>query len=168
MMEFAETYGFRHVTSSPLYPQSNGQAERAVKTVKQLLENSTDPHMALLSYRATPLSSCDLSPAELLMGRRIRTDVPQLKKLFVPSWPYLKKFRETDEQYKQKQKQYYDQRHRARQLPSLPDGTAVWVDTPQWSDSWEDCATSAHTSILCRGGAVRRSPTKQTKPEGER
>ena len=90
MKEFADSYGFEHITSSPHYPQSNGLAERTVKTVKSLLEHSPDPYLALLSYRATPLPFCGLSPAELSMGRPIRTNVPQLPKNLIPDWSYLR------------------------------------------------------------------------------
>jgi len=54
-VKFAENQGFTSITSSPRYPQSNGKAERAVQTVKNLLKKSADSYNALLSYRATPL-----------------------------------------------------------------------------------------------------------------
>ena len=52
---FARQYQFEHVTSSPRYPQSNGEAERAVQTVKNLMKKDGDTYLALLSYRSTPL-----------------------------------------------------------------------------------------------------------------
>ena len=58
--EFSRSYGLTHVTSSPLYLQSNGFSERTVQTVKDLLqkckESDQDPHLALLCLRSTPLS----------------------------------------------------------------------------------------------------------------
>ena len=61
---FASSYGFSHITSSPRYPQSNGQVERTVQTIKNLMKKSTDPHVAILTYRATPHPWCGYSPAE--------------------------------------------------------------------------------------------------------
>ena len=95
--------------------------------VKELIKNSPDPYKAMLSYRATPLPAYGLSPAELLMGQKIRTDVPQLQKVFIPEWTYLKHFKEVDKLQKEKQKRNFDRRHRVRPLPNLP---TVWVDTP--------------------------------------
>ena len=63
---FAQEYGFTHVTSSPRYPCSNGEVERAVRTIKNLLKKAADPHDALLLYCATLLNN-GYSPAELLM-----------------------------------------------------------------------------------------------------
>ena len=100
MQEFAEHYSFTHNTSSPHYHQSNGMAERTVRTVKQLLRDTPDPYLALLSYRSTPLPWCDKSPSELLMGRRVRTDVPQTHEHFIPDWQFLSEFRKKDEEYK--------------------------------------------------------------------
>ena len=124
MSEFSDFYGFTHITSSQHYPQSNGQAERAVKTAKCLLLHSPDPYMALLSYWATPLAWCGLSPAELLMGRRHRTE-PQVKALLVPNWPHVGEFRTRDKRHKARQKRAYDQRYRVKALPLLTDKLPV-------------------------------------------
>ena len=117
MKEFAQTYDFQHTTSSPYYPQANGLAERMVKTVKKLLKDTADPYMALLSYCATPLPWCGLSLAELLMGRKIRMDVPQLKSNFIPKWEHIRNFRKLDTAFRQMQKENYDRRHGVKTVP---------------------------------------------------
>jgi len=77
---FAEKYDFQHTTSSPHYPQSNGRAEAAVKTIKKLFEKATedreDPHLALLAFRNTPTEQLGASPAQIMFGRRTRTHLP--------------------------------------------------------------------------------------------
>ena len=72
---------------------------------------------------------CALSPAELLMGRKIRTDIPQVKENFVPKSPHIVNFKSLDENYKRLQKSCYDKRHRVRALPPLPEDEPVWVET---------------------------------------
>ena len=57
--QFAEQWGFNHVTSSPRYPRSNGFIERQVRTVKSILKKSkqskTDIDMALLRHLWTTI-----------------------------------------------------------------------------------------------------------------
>ena len=124
---FAESYNFSHITSSPYHPRGNGEAERAVRTLKNLLKDAKDPYLALMSYRATPLPWCNLSPTQLLMGRTIRTVVPEADGVLIPSWPNLTEFRKVDEQYKKKRKSQYDKRHRVRELPEFDDDTEVFI-----------------------------------------
>ena len=74
--EFAKDWQFRHVTSSPHYPRSNGLAEITVKTIKAMIKKSSqDFHKGLLAYRSTPLQS-GLFPAQMLMSRRLKTTLP--------------------------------------------------------------------------------------------
>ena len=42
-------WGFKHKTSCPLFPQANGEVERAVKTTKCLLKKEKDPTKRLLA-----------------------------------------------------------------------------------------------------------------------
>jgi hypothetical protein len=107
---FATDWSIELRTSSPLYPKSNGLAERGVQICKMMLrkcnESRDDIHLSLLEYRNTPLSGIGASPAQLLMSRRLRTKLPINSNL-------LKPLIQKDVQNKLKSnqlkiKQYYD------------------------------------------------------------
>lgn len=63
--------------SSPTYPQSNGKAEQAVKTVKRRMErarkNNEDIYLSILDFHNTPTEGMSSSPAQRLMSRRTKT-----------------------------------------------------------------------------------------------
>ena len=75
--KFLQLNGIRHITSAPYHPSTNGLAERAVQTVKQGLKQMEGDFVEeklsrfLHKYRITPHSTTGISPAELLMGRRL-------------------------------------------------------------------------------------------------
>ena len=123
--KFSEDWGLEHITSSPGYTQSNGQSERTVQTVKAMLEKAGDPYKALLSYRNTPLEEVNLSPSQMLMGRRLRTSIPATEDLLKPQLydpeDVLPKLKERQ----RKQKLQHDRK--AKELPPLRDGEVVRV-----------------------------------------
>ena len=82
--QFAQRWDFEHITSSPRYPQSNGQVERDFGTVKNLvkkaMEDGSDVQLALLNFRNTVRAY----PAQLLFGRRCRTLLPIQRSRLIP------------------------------------------------------------------------------------
>ena len=81
---FAATWGFVHTPSLPHYPQSNGKAENAVKTIKECKESGQSEFVALLDWRNTPTEGIGASPAQRLMGRRCKTLLPMAGTLLQP------------------------------------------------------------------------------------
>ena len=154
---FASEYGFTHTTSSPRYPQSNGEAERAVRTVKSLLKKGEDPHRALMAYRATPLANGS-SPAQLLMGRNIKTPLPVSREKLQPGWPDLQDFRRKDQDLKTKQASWFDKRHNAKTKQDLRPGQTVWVKNTRETGT---VSGPAHTprsyNIDLPSGSLRRN-----------
>ena len=124
--EFSKQFGFTHITSSPRFPQSNGMAERAVRTVKELLRKNEDPYLAFLSYRTAPLFN-GFSPSQLLMSRRLRTRVPSTPISLIPELVDFEELDRKEETYRTLQKQNFDRRHRAKALPQLGIGDEVWI-----------------------------------------
>ena len=82
LCNFLSFYQVDHVTSSLMYPQSNGFAEALVSISKKLMEKSVKDgkpwNHGLLKYRTTPIGANLLSPLEALTGRKPRSSLPQL------------------------------------------------------------------------------------------
>ena len=130
--EFAVQYRCQVQHSSPRYPQSNGFIEAMVKTVKNIMEKAeesgSDPHLAMLIYRATPLRPGQLSPGEFLNQRKCRALLP----IHQYSHPNLENSREAQIAQKQTQADYYDQK--AKQLQDLQQYQSVrfsWIQRSQ-------------------------------------
>ena len=130
---FAQEWGIRLTTSSPTYAQSNGLSERTVQTMKHLLQKADhegkDPYIALLELRNTPITGTPFSPAQVLMGRRLRDKLPATAALLSPKVvnvsPYLR-------QNQLSQKTYYDRSTRDREPFRPGDVVRMRLDNKTW------------------------------------
>ena len=129
--KFADAWSFRHTTSSPGYPQSNGKAEQAVQTVKRIFRKckgtGQSEYLARLEWRKTPSEGMTYSPAERLLGRQCKTMMPATTKSLEPRFTSDKDKEELMKR-KEKQKHYYDRR--AKTLPQLVAGDSVQLRLP--------------------------------------
>lgn len=81
---FMKLNGIRHIKTAPYHPSTNGLAERAVQTLKENLKKSKAGSLEtrishfLFKYRTTPHTTTGISPAELLMGRQLRSHLSLL------------------------------------------------------------------------------------------
>ena len=79
--DFLKRNGVHHIRTPPYHPASSGLVERAVQTFKEGMKRGKDGTLNmrlsrfLLRYRITPHSSTGSSPAELMMGRKLRTQL---------------------------------------------------------------------------------------------
>ncbi|XP_064485867.1 uncharacterized protein K02A2.6-like [Ornithodoros turicata] len=124
--DFFKEYNSQHVTSSTYYPQSNGEVERMVTTIKQLFIKNSEPHIALLNYQN---SSGHLEPstAQLYMRRKPRTSLPVLTQKLLPISNFNALAEDRDRQYRAKQKNNYDKHYNACLLQPLEPNTDVRI-----------------------------------------
>ena len=119
------------MTSSPCYPQSNGKAENAVKTVKRLFtkchEAGQSEYRALLDWRNTPSEGIGTSPAQRFFGRRCKTLLPTTQILLEP-WFSTEKDMQALRGQKERQCHYYNKHTRTR--PPIAPGESVRMRLP--------------------------------------
>ena len=83
--QFAKQNCIRYITTSPYHPASSGLAERAVKTFKDGMKKlssglvETKLLRFLFKYRSTLQSTTGVSPAELMFGRPLRSQLDLMR-----------------------------------------------------------------------------------------
>ena len=146
---FAASWDINHVTSSPRYPQSNGMSEKAVQTAKRIMtkatESRTDPYIALLEYRNTPVDGA-YTPVQLLMSRKTRSMVPALPSHLQPKIIAKPVFEKARDKAQARQQRAHNKT--AKELKELSIGEKVWVKFDE-SSRW-------------RKGVVEKNPLSAT------
>jgi hypothetical protein len=152
--DFCTRNGIRHLRTPPYHPQSNGLAERAVRSLKLSLQKQGDGDLEaqvqrfLLAYRVTPHSTTGVPPCQLLMQRTLRT-------LIDCSRPDVTKRTELSQE---KQKRHHDRRSKPR---GFDGGDAVFCrdfvrGNPQWTPAiitnkegsrWYRCSLPDNRSV---------------------
>ena len=131
---FLDYLGIAHLKGIPYWPQSNGEVERCNETLLKIIRIATlegkDWKTALqdflFQYRTTPHTVSGLSPAELLMGRRLNNKLPRVnipsERITEAHWQQL--LRERDALGKLRQKEYADTK-RAAQYSNIREGDRI-------------------------------------------
>ena len=95
---FLQQWGVHHRLSSAYHPHSNQRAELGVKVAKRILRENTDGSgnlendkfaRALMNYRNTPCKDLNLSPAQIIFGRKLRDHLPILPGNFRPQQEWI-------------------------------------------------------------------------------
>jgi len=147
---FLKLMDVTHITSSPRYPQSNGEAERAVQTVKKLLNKNDNLHMALCAYRDSPLQN-GYSPAQLLFGRSMHSiGVSHNSKVNLTT---VQEFERNSRQY---QKNLYDSRHRATLRTPLQQGDPVKIQDTSGTRTGVVIQTDGREVLIGGSGSLLR------------
>ena len=165
---FAATWKFKHVTTSPHYPQANGMAESAVKTCKSIMKKSllskSDPYLGLLDHRNTPTAATGMSPCQRLFGRGTKTLLPLSESL-------LKTDKSVSDLLKRdrvKQAKFFDQHSKHRS--ELKSGDLVHMKLPGKTQLSQTLVTSEIAprsyKVEANGKAYRRN-RKQSRSTKE-
>ncbi|GJQ71222.1 hypothetical protein Trydic_g10965 [Trypoxylus dichotomus] len=105
-----------------------------IRTLDEIL-NGTDPYLALLMLRNTPISSEIPSPAQILYSRRLRDILPSTGKMLRKTIVNDRLIKEKFEESKHKQKIHYDRR--VRDLEDLEKGERVKVKISLKDKEWK-------------------------------
>ena len=122
---FLQENDIQHRTSTPMWPQANGEVERQnISLLKALrIDQAEKKDMKIefrkfsIAYRTTPHSSTGVTPAKFLFNREIRSKIPELRELHRTE---DSEARDRDMELKQKRTDYADARRNAKESDLQP------------------------------------------------
>lgn len=133
--QFAKDFDMELVNSSPVYAQSNGMVERAIQTVKKMLnkalEDGLDWNKCLMEYRNTPISELIPAPAEILFKRKVKSLIPSMSNSKVKDTSQIK-----EELIKRSEKQKIVYDRTARKGEHFEVGDKVWIQIRNENKFW--------------------------------
>lgn len=136
---FATEMSFQFVFSSPNYPQSNGQAEKAVHVAKSIikksLEGKTSIPLGLLNYRNMEIRGLDATPSQLLFSRRQKTTLPIHEQNLQPE--IQENIHEKLLQNQKKYGEYYNRTAKRNKSVTFKDNQEVYV---RHGETWQPAA----------------------------
>ena len=116
---YCEQLGIHHRKIGPYWPKANAPIERFYRTLGKAIKTfnvegknwRTEIFKFLFQYRTTPHCSTSISPAEILMGRKLRGKIP-----FMPAEDSstLKQAKKHDKIHKNRMKEYSDTKYSAK------------------------------------------------------
>ena len=137
---FLKTNDIEHRTSTPLWPQANGEVERQNRSLLKALRIAkaekkniwTEMRKFLTAYRTTPHSSTGVTPAKLLFNREIRTKIPELGNSRYSD----SEARDKDAEMKQERTDYADEKRRARESDLEPGDLVLLKQRKELNHLW--------------------------------
>ncbi|UYV73517.1 hypothetical protein LAZ67_10003914 [Cordylochernes scorpioides] len=136
---------------------SNGMAEAGVKIAKLILKKNQDPSLGLLAFRSTPLEN-GYSPAELLMGRKLRTTLPIAPENLNPKLVDSQTLKRKEGRRRKDMKSRYDRRCGATDMEELSEGDTVWItDMRTWGIVKQKASAPRSYMVDTPVGTLRRN-----------
>ena len=124
--------------------------------MNSILNKSEDPYLGLLAYWTKAIHN-GYSLSQLLMGRTLRSIIPQLQTYFASQLPNQTQLREEEQKAKQHQKNNFDRRHKSRNLKPLKKGETVWMSDRKESGTVINKVAPRSYLVKTTGGEYRRN-----------
>ena len=121
--KLAKDWEFKHVTSSPFCAQSNGEAERALQTAKNLLKKEEDPQKPFSPI--VPHQARWKKSVWVTFWSPDQNQPPCIPASLKPNWLGIESCKQEESERKIKQKHHYDSRYGVKELQSLQPGDRV-------------------------------------------